>query len=107
MKKQRSKDIRFLVILITLCAVYSLLLHFHFHFLTSIQVEGILGVMLGLFSCAQTASNALDYFLYGRYKETRQTSPNSKLIWWGLNGSVLIAGWISIVTSLFRYSGMN
>ncbi len=107
---KREKTVRStsaLIGLIGLGLVYSSLLHFGARLTGVHQVDGILGVMLGLFTSAQPAANVLDIILYGRYLPRRAHSLRARYAWWGLNGVVLLVGWWVIVNSLLRYSGLN
>lgn len=106
-KTRRGQKIGFLAGLILVGIAFSLLLHFHVRLTGTHQIDGILGVLLGLYTCAQPAANVLDIVLYGRYLPAHEQSERSRIYWWGLNILVLFVGWIVIVTSLLRYSAQR
>jgi hypothetical protein len=102
---RRRQNVKWLIVLIMLGIIYSSLLHFDVHLTGIHQIDGILGILLGLYSCAQPAANALDAILYGRYYDPRtKLSRRANFYWWGLNILILLVGWQAIVTGLLTYS---
>ncbi len=101
----------YLVILILFCLMYTALLHFHLQLTGTHQIDGILGVLLGLFAASQPAANILDLVLYGRYESVRRSfayaTRAATRAYWTINLLVLLAGWIVISTSLLRYSALT
>jgi hypothetical protein len=93
--------------LILLGLFYSLLLHFQVRLTGVQQIDGIAGVLLGLFTCAQPAANVLNILLFGRYASPQKVSQRDRAIWCGLNAAVLLVGLIVIVSSLLRYSAIQ
>jgi hypothetical protein len=105
MKRSSSRPkLGFLVILVVLCLAYAVLLQLHIHLTGTAQVDGIIGVLLGLYAASQPASNILDLILYGRYESVRATYRQASRTFWFLNLLVLFAGWVVISSSLLRYS---
>ena len=96
----------YLVALILLCLVYTALLHFHIRLTGIHQIDGILGVLLGLYSASQPAANILDLVLYGQFESVRASFRQATRAYWALNLVVLLAGWAVISTSLLRYSAL-
>ncbi len=97
----------YLIVLILLCLGYAAVLHFHF-LLTGIhQMDGIIGVLLGLYSAAQPAANILDLVLFGQYDSVRASFRKVGAPYWGLNLFVLFAGWVVISISMLRYSALT
>ncbi|MBE0697107.1 MAG: hypothetical protein IH586_09300 [Anaerolineaceae bacterium] len=97
----------FLILLILLCLGYAALLHLHVHLTRTHQIDGIFGVLLGLYSAAQPAANILDLLLYGRYESVRDSYRQAGRIFWILNLLVFFASWVVISASLLRYSRLN
>jgi hypothetical protein len=93
-----------LVVLVLLCFGYAALMQFHLRLSGTAQIDGIFGVLLGLYSASQPASNILDLILYGRYESVRATYRHASRRFWLLNLFVLLAGWAVISSSLLRYS---
>ena len=108
MKQQSGRRGEGLLILLTLlCLGYAALLHFHLRLTNIHQIDGILGVLLGLYSASQPAANILDLVLYGRYESVRASFRQASRAYWTLNLLVLFAGWAVISTSLLRYSALT
>jgi hypothetical protein len=108
MRKQTGRrNSGYLLVLILLCLGYSAWLHFHYPLTGTHQIDGILGVLLGLFSASQPAANILDLVLYGQYESVRLSLRQATRTYWTLNLLLLLAGWIVISTSLLRYSALT
>ena len=65
-------------------------------------LDGVFGVLLGLYICSHPAANAIDVLFFGR---RRAVSAWSEMGWLGLNLLVLLAGWIVIVLGAIRLTG--
>jgi TctA family transporter len=65
------------------------------------RLDGILGVLLGLFICSRPAANYLDLL----FTRNRSSSERSLLGWLILNGAVLFAGWFVITIGATRLIG--
>ncbi len=97
----------FLVVLVGLCLGYTALLQMHLPLTGAYQIDGILGVLLGLFAAAQPAANLLDIILFGRYASVQTSLRQAGPAYWGMNVLVLLAAWVVISTSLLRYSKLT
>jgi len=64
------------------------------------RLDGIIGVLLGLFICSRPAANMLD-LLFTRRGHTA-SSEWSAIGWLALNGLVLFVGWIVITIGAMR-----
>jgi hypothetical protein len=102
--KERKRKITTLWILIFLGLVYCALIYIHLAFTQTPQIDGLFGVLLGLFTSAHPAANLLDIILYGRYISSRNFSKQSTYWFWTLNIIVLLVGWVDIVMGLLRFS---
>lgn len=97
----RKRNTRVLWGLIFLAIAYSGLLRF-LHTLTGFPfLDGIIGVVLGLFICAHPAANAVNLLFFER-DSLRQTSEWSMVRWLALNLLVLLAGWMVVFVGLRR-----
>jgi hypothetical protein len=56
------------------------------------RLDGIIGVLLGLFICSRPAANYLDLL----FKRNQISSERSLLGWLALNGVVMFVGWLVI-----------
>lgn len=61
-------------------------------------LDGIIGVLLGLYICSKPAANAVDMIFFRRGELRRLTSGWSGLGWLSLNLFVLFCGWTVIFT---------
>ncbi len=103
MKQRRNTTL--LIVLILVAAGYCLLLYFNLPLTTNIKIDGIIGVLYGLFAASHPAANVLDLLFYARDDLRRGLSKRAYAMWWGLNGLVLLAGWFTIVFALIRFNG--
>jgi cell division protein FtsX len=68
------------------------------------KVEGILGILLGLFICSIPAANLLD-MLYDLLGNRMQKQDGLRLIFWlVLNIIVLLVGWFIITLGATRFT---
>lgn len=68
------------------------------------KVEGILGILLGLFICSIPAANLLD-LLYGLLGNRLQQDEGLRLVFWLLlNIIVLLVGWFVITLGATRFT---
>ncbi|MDR3576483.1 MAG: hypothetical protein P4L50_21670 [Anaerolineaceae bacterium] len=102
--RQFRAKVRFLGGLILLGLFYSGWLHFHLHFTGIQQLDGIFGVLIGIYACAHPAANLLDMAIYHHGLPRQVASRNAYICWWALNIAVLLVGWVTIVTGLLRFS---
>jgi hypothetical protein len=62
------------------------------------RLDGIAGVVLGLFICSRPAANGIDLIFVERGAFKRVFSNSDGMLWFLLNGLVLLIGWF--VTSV-------
>jgi hypothetical protein len=68
------------------------------------KVEGILGILLGLFICSIPAANLLD-LLYDLLRNRLQQDEGLRLVFWlFLNIIVLLVGWFVITLGATRFT---
>jgi hypothetical protein len=102
--RQHKSKVRFLAWLIELGLVYTGLLHFHIRLTSIHELDGILGILLGIYTCAHPAANLLDIAIYHHSLPPQIASKSAYVRWWALNIAVLLVGWVTIVTGLLRFS---
>ena len=68
------------------------------------QVDGIIGIILGLYVSSFPARHFVDLLIYGKTELAR--FPTRRALWWwvALNGSVLLAGFVTIVYAAARFT---
>jgi hypothetical protein len=102
--RQHRRKTRSLGVLILLGLIYTALLRFHFPLTGIHQLDGILGILLGIYACAHPAANLLDIALYHHGLPAQISSKRAYIYWWALNIAVLLVGWLVIATGLLRFA---
>jgi hypothetical protein len=69
------------------------------------RVDGIVGVLLGLYICSYPAANGIDLIFAERGGLRRAFSRQSGFMWLALNAIVMIVGWFLIVIGASRFTG--
>ncbi len=93
-----------LVIVLLFSAAFSLYLRSDLPLTGTLKLDGILGVLVGLYTASHPAANALDLLFYARSSLRQGLSQQAYYLWWGLNILVLFSGWFTIVTALLRFT---
>jgi hypothetical protein len=84
---------------------YSSLLYYG-HTLTGVdRVDGIIGVVLGLYICSHPAANLVDMLFFRRGTRRQFPSKRSAVLWIAINTLVLLAAWILIFLGTTRLVG--
>ncbi|MGA2819096.1 MAG: hypothetical protein ABSF61_00335 [Anaerolineales bacterium] len=97
MPRERRRHSSTLILGLTLVAVtYAWLLHFLPSLTGNLRLDGLLGVVLGLYICSHPAANLLDLVLFARQAAPHFPSRSSLLVWLALNLILLAAGWMDI-----------
>lgn len=88
--------------MLLLAAIYGSLVRYWFATTGDTRVIGIIGVLLGLYICAQPAANAVDllFFQRGAVRQLSRGWPG--IGWLALNALVLLVGWLVIVIGTTR-----
>jgi len=106
MDQQRSGyNIKKLWALILLGIAYSSLLYYQRTLTGANKVDGIIGVLLGLFICSHPVANVLDTFFFGRGTRRRFSSGWFVVFWLALNMIVFLIGWFVIFVGTTRLVG--
>ena len=87
-------------LVVLLALAYGGWLYFQRTLTGSYRLDGVVGVLLGLFICSRPAANMLDLLFTWRYQAT--TSEWSAMGWLALNVLVTIVGWIVITVGATR-----
>jgi hypothetical protein len=69
------------------------------------RVDGIVGVLLGLFICSHPAANGIDLIFAERGGLRRIFSRRSAFVWLALNALLMIVGWFIIYIGASRFTG--
>ena len=103
---QRSKpNIIMLLALVVFGIIYISLLYSQ-RTLTSINnLDGIIGVVLGLYICSHPAANLVEMFFYRRGNRNQFSSSRSIILWLTLNLLILLLGGIVLFVGVTRFIG--
>ncbi len=96
-------NIRFLWALVITAGLFGSLLHFLPRLTGIKELDGLSGVLAGLYICAQPAANMLNLLLYGPELRWRRLVQRSNFGWAALNLIVLFSGLGLIVIGTTRY----
>ena len=106
MDQQRSgRNIKKLWALILLGIAYSSLLYYQRTLTGTNKMDGIIGVLLGLYICSHPVANVLDMFFFGRGTRRQFSSRWSAVFWMALNMIVFLIGWFVIFVGTTRLVG--
>lgn len=68
------------------------------------RLDGVIGVLLGLWTCSYPASHFLDLLLFHRYTLLQQKDRRSIFVWLLINGVVLAVGLTIIIVGMTRFT---
>ena len=68
------------------------------------RIDGTVGVLLGLYTCAHPAANAIDLIFKDRRATRRMVSQWDGIGWVFLNMLVMLIGWMAIVVGAAFFS---
>ena len=102
---QSGRDIKTLWALVLLGIAYSSLLYYQRTLTGTNKVDGIIGVLLGLFICSRPVANVLDTFFFSRGARSQFSSRWYALLWLLLNILVFLLGWAVIFVGTTRLVG--
>jgi hypothetical protein len=86
---------------------YSSLLYYRETLTGMNQVDGIVGVVLGLYICSHPAAHLVELLFYRRGIRYRFSSKRSVVLWLMLNALVLLIGGIVIFFGTIRLIGRS
>ena len=104
MGQDRGKFKR-LWVLVLLGIAYGGLLKFQGTLTGADNVDGSIGVVLGLYMCSHPAAFIVDLLFFRRDSWREFSSSRSTLIWLALNMLVLLVGWLVIFLGTTRLIG--
>jgi uncharacterized membrane protein YGL010W len=100
-----GRNIKTLWALVLLGIAYSSLLYYQPTLTGTNNVDGIIGVLLGLYICSHPAANVVDMLFFRRSARGQFSSRQSTVLWVALNMLVLLIGWIVIFVGTTRLFG--
>jgi hypothetical protein len=90
----RGRNYKMLGVVVLLAVTYGLWLYAQHSLTGSYRLDGVIGVLLGLFICSRPAANLLDLLFTRRHYTA--SAEWSAMGWLVLNVLVMIVGWIVI-----------
>jgi hypothetical protein len=99
---RRGHNTKTLWALFLLGIAYSSLLYYQRTLTDMNNVDGIIGVLLGLYICSHPAANVVDMLFFRRGGRRQFSSKRSTVLWLGLNMLVLLIGWLAIFIGTTR-----
>ncbi len=100
MEKPRGRNYKTLGVVILLAVIYGGWMAAQRTITDIPRLDGVIGILLGLFICSRPAANMLD-LLFARYHRVIG-SEWSAIGWLALNGLVLFVGWLVITIGATR-----
>lgn len=91
--------------LVLMAIVYAVLVHAMPTVTGSVRMDGLIGVLLGLYICSHPAANFLDMVLYGGRNAPKFSSLRSALLWLAVNMLAMAAGWFAIFIGVTTLAG--
>jgi hypothetical protein len=102
---QRGKrNTPWLIGMLVLAGVYAILLYTFHTFSGQLRLDGVIGIIVGLYICSHPAANVVDLIIFGRYNLYQGLSRRNNFLWWGLNLLVLLAGLGVIFSGTTRFT---
>ena len=100
-----GRKIKLLWALVLLGIGYSGLLYEGYTLTGTDHIDGIIGVLLGLYICSHPAATAVEMLFFRRGARPLFSSKRSTVLWLALNGLALLVGWIVIFVGTTRLVG--
>jgi hypothetical protein len=104
-QQRRGRNILVLWGLVLLAVTYGSLLHYRPTLTGQSMLDGMVGVILGLYICSHPAANAVDLLFLARGVLRQVSSEWSGIGWLALNLLVMLIGWLVIVDGATRFVG--
>lgn len=102
---RHGRNFRILGLLVVLAVLYIAILAYRHTLTGTPRLDGILGVLFGLYICSRPAAHFVDFLFFGRYRQ-RLTSRQEDLLWLILNILVFAVGWMVIVVGATRLTAV-
>jgi hypothetical protein len=104
-QQRRERNIMTLSVIVVLGIAYSSLLYFQRSLTGMSHVDGVIGVMLGLYICSHPAANLVDMLFFRRGGKRQFSSRRSAFLWLLLNMLVVFISGIVIFVGTTQLIG--
>lgn len=101
-RPQQAYSARKLWVLIVLAVILFGLYYFRPTLTGNSEIDGLLGVCLGLYICSHPTANYLDILIFSGHVTLLDTLKHSAFSWLALNALVMLVGFLSIVAGTTR-----
>jgi hypothetical protein len=101
-KRQRNTGLLFAALFIALA--YGALLYFLRSLTGVTRLDGVVGIVLGVYICSHPAANIVDLIILGRTSLRQNLTRAAYFWWWVLNFMVLLTGIVVIFTGTLRFT---
>jgi hypothetical protein len=105
MDQHRRRNTKTLWALIPLGIAYSGLVYYQRAITGVKDVDGAIGVLLGLYICSHPAANVVDILFFRGWARLQLSSRGSAVLWLALNILAFLTGWIAIFAGTTRLIG--
>ena len=102
---RRVRGTKTLWVLVMMGMAYSLFLYDQRTLTGTDTVDGLIGVVLGLYVCSHPAANLVDMIFFRRGALRQRSSRRATVFWLGFNLLVLLIGWLVIFSGTTRLIG--
>ena len=103
-RPKRRRSITTLFGLILLALVYGSLEYFQHTVTGATRLDGIIGVMLGLYICSVTAANVLDMFFEWSRNHRQDSAGLARQLWLPFNILTLFSGLVVIFMGAIQFT---
>ncbi len=100
-----GRRVKLLWALVLLGIAYSGLFYEGYTLTGADPLDGVIGVLLGLYICSHPAATAVEMLFFRRSARPKSSSQRSAVFWLALNGLALLVGWIAIFVGTTRLVG--
>ena len=104
-QQRRERNVMMMSVLVVLGICYSSFLYYQGTLTGMNNVDGIIGVVLGLYICSHPAANLVDMLLYRRGIRYQFSSRRSAVLWLVLNMLVILISGMAIFVGTTRLIG--
>jgi hypothetical protein len=103
-QKQPIRNINSLFTMILVAVIYGILTKLSRTLTGNQTLDGIIGVILGLFICSFPAANLVDMIFFRHWALLNSGHKFANFGWLMLNAIVILAGWLVIVSGTLHFA---
>src|ERR1700730_13639265 len=100
--QRRGRKTKVLWVMVLLAVAYSSLLFWLRTLTGAAALDGVMGIVLGLYISSHPAANMVDMMFYDRFAFHQLSAEWSGIGWMALNVLAMVFGWIVLVIGITR-----